>query len=216
MAARRELRERDRDRDRGRNGHDAAWDNERPRERDRDRGTNADDRDGRAKRANGRDRRAGSGDEGKDREDRREREREREKEKEPAWMDTYVPTNSSGGILGGRTADGEMDSIQAWKKSMKEKEEKEKKGSQPSGLPATAEKSSSTGESQLDEIQMFKLIMKREEEKKKAGDAPVDSSLGPTPATPSVSAESTQPPGLSPNGNYTIYLQVIVSNFWGF
>ena len=40
-------------------------------------------------------------------------------------METYVP-DASGGILGGRTADGEMDSIQAWKKGMKEKEEKDK------------------------------------------------------------------------------------------
>ena len=34
-------------------------------------------------------------------------------------METYIPSPSSGGILGGK-GDGEVDSIQAWKKDMPE------------------------------------------------------------------------------------------------
>ncbi|KAH8100640.1 hypothetical protein BXZ70DRAFT_165827 [Cristinia sonorae] len=128
--------------------------------------------DGRAKRAAGRDRRPGGGDDGRDKDDRRER----EKEKEPAWMETYVPSSPGSGILGGQTAEGELDGIQAWKKGLKEKERKEKDTEDipelPSVKPSTAEpvpvaqEPRSSGESQLDEIQMFKLMMKREAEKK--------------------------------------------------
>ncbi|KAI0033440.1 hypothetical protein K488DRAFT_84967 [Vararia minispora EC-137] len=203
IAARRERdRDRDGDRDRARdrpsrNGHDSPWDIERPRDRDR---WNTDERDGRSKRANGRDRRGADDD--KDKDDRRDRDREREKEKEPAWMETYIPTTPSGGILGARP-EGGMDSIQAWKRGMKEKEEKEKaeaeqaseasrpkdEGIRPStdiqaGSPLAAEG--------LDEIQLFKMMMKREQEKA-ASDAPGNSSGALAPETPGPDAGS--PPG---------------------
>lgn len=154
MAARREREQRDR-----------GWDRWEPgNERDRDR---TDDRDGRSKRAGGRDRRPGAED-GKDKEDRRER----EKEKEPAWMETYVPSSPGGGILGGQSAEGELDGIQAWKKGLKEKERKEKELEEPlepsaKKLPEqTTQSSPAAAESGLDEIQLFKLMMKREAEKK--------------------------------------------------
>ncbi|KAH9937603.1 uncharacterized protein B0H18DRAFT_1113418 [Fomitopsis serialis] len=99
--------------------------------------------------------------------------REREKEAEPAWMETYVPTTSGGGILGGQSVDGELDGIQAWKKGMKEKERQEKESEAVAAAKTFDDvKSSPTSaaptqpESQLDEIQLFKLMMKREAEKK--------------------------------------------------
>lgn len=126
------------------------------------------DRDGRYKKASGgRDRKTNGLDDLKDKDDRRDK--EREKEKEPAWMDTYVPSESSPGILGGQAPTGELDGIQAWKKGLKEREHKEKdsinlvapKAAEPPQppLPENAEK--------LDEIQLFKLIMKKEQETKR-------------------------------------------------
>ncbi|KAF5377658.1 hypothetical protein D9615_005256 [Tricholomella constricta] len=133
----------------------------------------AEDRESRAKRPTGRDRKAGPlTDDGKDRDDRRDREREREKE--PAWMDTYIPPPSNGGILGGKTGDGELDGIQAWKKERKEKEMKEQGGLPlTKGTGAGAQESTSIEKPDangkpLDEIQLFRLLMKREEEKKKS------------------------------------------------
>jgi zinc finger CCCH domain-containing protein 13 len=179
IAARRE-RERDRDR----------WDRWEPsHERER-----LDDRDGRTKRT-ARDRRNGPGlDDTKDKEDRKER----EKEKEPAWMETYVPSTPGGGILGGRSADGELDGIQAWKKGLKEKEKKEKEkekeaeqSSESANQPVTSISETTTNESAstavaenpMDEIQLFKLIMKREAAKKDSDsvqESPV-TPIGPAP-----------------------------------
>ncbi|TFK57357.1 hypothetical protein OE88DRAFT_1651036 [Heliocybe sulcata] len=187
LAARRD-RERDRDKDRTR---DTEWDShDRSYDRFRgDRWTPADDKDSRSKRGSGRERR----DEKDDRRDR-EREREREKEKEPAWMETYVPTSSSAGILGSKSTDGELDSIQAWKKEQKEKEQKEKGPEANSSRlqPTPAEDKASAAASappdgHLDEIQLFKLMIKKEEEKRKAGDSPVPGSAsepGPKASTP--------------------------------
>ena len=114
-------------------------------------------------------------DDSKEKEDRKER----EKEKEPAWMGTDVPTTPSGGILGGRSADGELDAFQVWKKGQKEKErkEKEKEAEQTSELtnkPVASTSESVPGEGaaaaptedSMDEIQLFKLMMKREAAKK--------------------------------------------------
>ncbi|THH03828.1 hypothetical protein EW145_g5972 [Phellinidium pouzarii] len=124
-------------------------------------------------------------DDGRDKDDRKERERE----KEPAWMETYVPpSSSSGGILGGKGAEGEVDSIQAWKKDMKEREMKAKGLSieiSDSGVGASQEtitdvKQSKTSapapETQLDEIQLFKLMMKQEEKKRAANGDNVNTS----------------------------------------
>ncbi|KAH9835639.1 uncharacterized protein C8Q71DRAFT_762895 [Rhodofomes roseus] len=137
------------------------WD--RHEERDRERPSE----DARPRRGAARDRRVGAAEDGKDREDRRER----EKEAEPAWMETYVPTTPGGGILGGRGADGELDGIQAWKKGMKEKERQEKESeaaakSSEDVKSATTSATPTQPEGQLDEIQMFKLMMKREADKK--------------------------------------------------
>ncbi|KAH7883742.1 hypothetical protein F5I97DRAFT_2065263 [Phlebopus sp. FC_14] len=173
MAARRErdIRERERDRDLRDRVRDKppAWDGA-----DRsDRRWTGDDRDSRGKRPSGRDRR----DDPKDREDRKDRERE----KEPAWMDTYIPSN------GGQRAVGELDGIQAFKKELREREQKDKFTSavDPS-CQVQAESPLQPLENQLDEIQLFKLMMKREEEKKKS-----ESSLAPHSPHASQSAPST-------------------------
>ncbi|KAG6911836.1 hypothetical protein DXG01_000083 [Tephrocybe rancida] len=121
----------------------------------------AEDRESRVKRTGGRDRKSGIlADEGKD--DRKER--------EPAWMDTYVPSSPSAGILGGKTGDGELDGIQAWKKERKEKELKEKNDASSAtraavGTQETAPKPEANG-NPLDEIQLFRLLMKQEERKR--------------------------------------------------
>ncbi|PFH54632.1 hypothetical protein AMATHDRAFT_44461 [Amanita thiersii Skay4041] len=168
MAARRDRENRDKTRERDRPSHDVGWDVS------GDRRWNADERESRSKRST-RDRKPGQVDDGRERDDRREkerdRERDREKEKEPAWMDTYIPSGPSYGILGGKGADGEQDGIQVWKKEMKEREQKEK------GILISSKVSDTVvggdiekvelPEKQLDEIQLFKLLMKREEERKK-------------------------------------------------
>ncbi|KAI0762895.1 hypothetical protein C8Q74DRAFT_1206773 [Fomes fomentarius] len=157
---------------REREARERGWD--RFEDRDRERPSGGDDRDARTRRGAGRDRRVGGGnDDAKDREDRRDR----DKEAEPAWMETYIPTTPGGGILGGKGADGELDSIQAWKKGMKEKERKEKgeittdtKSSDSNGAPGQTTSSTapaiSNPDSPMDEIQLFKMMMKRETEKK--------------------------------------------------
>ncbi|KAF7339726.1 hypothetical protein MSAN_02188100 [Mycena sanguinolenta] len=138
--------------------------------------TVVEDRDGRSKR-NHRDRRVGAAvEEGKDREDRRDRDREREKE--PAWMDTYIP-ESPGIPVGSKGADGELDGIQAWKKGLKEKEKAAvappKKDEEP---PAASEPVS---EKPMDEIQIFRMLMKREEEKKQVEPSPAETTAFPPP-----------------------------------
>ena len=162
MAARREREGRDRERDRDWNRFE---------DRDRERPSAGDDRDARNRRG-GRDRRLG-GDDVKDRDDRRDRDKDREAE--PAWMETYVPTTSGGGILGGKSSDGELDGIQAWKKGMKEKERKEKGEAGPTDHSKSADTNGNldksaappaNSEMHMDEIQLFKLMMKREAEKK--------------------------------------------------
>lgn len=139
LAARREREDKDKDKDR-----ENRW-------------QTAEDRDSRLKRATGRDRK--NADDGKD------KDRDKDKEKEPAWMETYVP-DASGGILGGRTADGEMDSIQAWKKGMKEKEEKDKAAAVKDLPSGPQQDAAGHAEPQMDEIQLFKMMIKREADKK--------------------------------------------------
>ena len=187
IAARRELRdkehrERDREREKERGSRagerDSNIDLERPRDRERDRWV-SDERDTQSKRTNGRDRRRHSRDEDRDSKDRDERKdpRVRAEEKEPAWMDTYIPSDSGAGILGGKAENGELDGIQAWKLGMKEKERKERESealrsssdiesagsARAPDIPATP-----PTEPPLDEIQLFKLMIKREEEKNSA------------------------------------------------
>ncbi|KAG1716576.1 hypothetical protein ID866_628 [Astraeus odoratus] len=160
MAARRdrELRERDREggtRDRLR----STWENA-----DRsDKRWAADDRDVRGKKTNGRDRR--TADDVKDREERKDR------DKEPAWMDTYIPTNGNG--FGMQRENGELDGIQAFKKELREKEQRNQLLSSNDAEPlsdgaAKPDLPVPNPEGQLDEIQLFRLMMKREEEKRKA------------------------------------------------
>jgi zinc finger CCCH domain-containing protein 13 len=153
MAARRA--DRDRARERPANDRDNGGDN---------RWTTVEDKDTRHKRANNRDRKSA-----------RDESRERDKEKEPAWMETYVPSPSAAGILGGKTIDGEMDSIQAWKKGMKEKEQKEhtdrekvKPAKDPQPGNDTAGVLTSGSNDPVDEIQLFKMLMKKEQEHKPA------------------------------------------------
>ena len=152
-----------------------------------------DDKDSRYKRTTGRERKVNL-DESKD--DRRDREREREKE--PAWMDPYVPTDSSPGILGGQSSSGQLDGIQAWKKGLKERESKDKEASVPvplkssGGVADQADTSAiaANADKPLDEIQLFKLLMKKEQEAKRPDNV---NSLEPTSRTTTSDA-----PGLSP------------------
>ncbi|KAJ7042546.1 hypothetical protein C8F04DRAFT_1229792 [Mycena alexandri] len=149
--------------------------------------TVVEDRDGRSKR-NHRDRRAGgTAEDGKEREDRRDRERE----KEPAWMDTYIP--ESPGILGSKGGEGELDGIQAWKKGLKEKEkekEKEKTASVPP--PQKDEERTAASESKpenpMDEIQIFRMLMKQAESK------PVQQPATDISAPPGIRARAPQGP----------------------
>ncbi|KAF8898562.1 hypothetical protein BD779DRAFT_1484574 [Infundibulicybe gibba] len=172
----REHRDRDRVRERA---QETAWDV-------------ANDRDGRGKRGAARERKAGTGGE-----DVRERDDRRDRDREPAWMDTYIPNSSSAGILGSKGADGELDGIQAWKKGMKEKEERDK------GPPgSTKEEKPHSGEQPLDEIQFFKILMKREEEKKQSdttNTGPLESSTEPPSAATKQSSFNgfTQPSTLA-------------------
>ena len=159
IAARRERVEKDREHMHEKTpheGHDSAHE----RHHDR-RWVTGEEREARPKRTSGRERRPGVSDDHKERDDRKDRDREREKE--PAWMDTYIPSESSTGILGGKVANGELDSIQAWKKGMKAKEQ----GSGATKDIPTTTDGSDVPERQLDEIQLFKMMMKREEEKKR-------------------------------------------------
>ncbi|KAH9968905.1 hypothetical protein BC827DRAFT_1372876 [Russula dissimulans] len=182
LAARRELRdkeyrEREREREKERNSRvgerDSNGDSDRPRDRERERWV-TDDRDSRSKRTNGRDRHGHSRDE--DRDERKDS-RARVEEKEPAWMDTYIPSDPGVGILGGKADNGELDGIQAWKLGMKEKERQERESEllRSSGDTEHRDRAKVT-ETQavpptdppLDEIQLIKLMIKREEEKNKA------------------------------------------------
>ena len=125
------------------------------------------EREPRTKRGAGREKKSALDDGGKERDDRRG---EREKEKEPAWMDTYVPPASATGILSGKAADGELDGIQAWKKNMKEKEQRNANEASDAAAKAKA-----NGEKPLDEIQLFKMLMK-----KAHTDGPTTPTLGTT------------------------------------
>lgn len=124
----------------------------------------AEECDTRNKKANGKDKKAS--DDARDREERKDRERE----KEPAWMDTYIP-GSSGSGFGMPRAGGELDGIQAFKKELREKQQRNQVLSvaKPVSDPqAKADLPTLVTEAHLDEIQLFKLMMKREEEKRKA------------------------------------------------
>lgn len=163
MAARRERETRERERELRDRRDRSAWDGG---DRSDRRWAAGDDRDSRGKRSGGRDRKPGE--DGKDRDDRKDRERE----KEPAWMDTYIPSNGSGGVIGGHRSGGELDGIQAFRKEMQQKD----KSSSPvvpslASSQTQASFSDQAPENQLDEIQLFRLMMKREEEKK--SDSPV-------------------------------------------
>jgi hypothetical protein len=94
---------------------------------------------------------------------------DRQKEREPAWMDTYIPDESTSGILGGQAPNGELDGIQAWKKGLKEKDTTDQEVSTTVVVPpkTSAQPISSTSDNALDEIQIFRLLMKKEEDKKR-------------------------------------------------
>jgi hypothetical protein len=115
------------------------------------------ERDFRSKRSIGRDKRTGGvTEDGKGRDNRKDREREKEKEKEPAWMETYVPTDPSQGILGGKSMDVGVGGMQG--RNEKEQENNEVGTIRPDNI-------SPPEEQELDEIQLFRLMMKREEKK---------------------------------------------------
>ncbi|KAK7058811.1 hypothetical protein VNI00_001435 [Paramarasmius palmivorus] len=189
MAARRE-------RGRDKPPHENAWETNSDR-----RWATADEKDTRAKKGATRDKKSSGLEEAKEREERRV---DREKEKEPAWMDTYIPPSTSGGILGGKSGDGELDGIQAWKKNMKEKEQKAK-------APKSTETSSSSpleiaeppGEP-LDEIQQFKKMMQVAQQQKSTSPSdtgPDTSSSTPADKTPEILAgpQTNQPTTKDPS-----------------
>lgn len=128
----------------------------------------SDDRDSRYKRPGPRDRKGNGAEDIRDKDERKDNRRE---EKEPAWMDTYIPSDSTPGILGGAAAGGELDGIQAWKKGMKEKETKEKEAPilqapPETTVPPVARVETSAERPAMDEIQLFKMLMKQEEKKR--------------------------------------------------
>jgi len=169
IATRRDRFDRDRERTRDKILHEGG--HEPSHDRHQDRRWTAEERDVRSKRSSGRDRRSGGAvEENKEKDDRKDR--EREKEKEPAWMDTYIPSDSSPGILGGKVANGELDGIQAWKKGMKAKEQ----GDKSTSKTKDGSKEVLGLEQQLDEIQLFRLMMKREEKKRTEGKDEADTS----------------------------------------
>jgi len=71
--------------------------------------------------------------------------RDKGKEKEPAWAETSIP----GSIGLPRTADVEMDAVQAW--------EREKEGPK--------QDTAGQAELQMDEIQLFKMLLEHEADK---------------------------------------------------
>jgi hypothetical protein len=86
-------------------------------------------------------------------------------------MDTYVPGDSSPGILGGHGLSGELDGIQAFKKEQKDKELKDKAANlfAPSVAQDLEETSSSVlhagvKQEPLDEIQLFKRMMLKDQQ----------------------------------------------------
>lgn len=86
-------------------------------------------------------------------------------------MGDYAP-ETSGGILGGKGLEGELDELQAWKKSMKERDQRAtgassgRKASGPVTESSEPEPAPANGGGGLDEIQQFKLIMKKAQEGK--------------------------------------------------
>lgn len=157
---------------------------------DRQRWTVVEERDGRNKRSSGRDRRSGVLDDGKEKDDRKDRDRDREREKEPAWMETYTPADSAPGILGGKGGDDELDGIQAFKKDMKAKEQKdvpsstEKSREADADQPSGSSKAENASTAPLDEIQLFRLMMKKEQKQNVPEELLVSTSepiSGPTP-----------------------------------
>ena len=127
-------------------------------------------------------------------------------------METYVPTTPGGGILGGQSADGELDGIQAWKKGLKEKEKKEKEAEQtadaaPKVTSTSAESATShppppAAEGPLDEIQLFKLMMKRDAARKDSDPSPVLTSPGPLSTDRHSPAKLREASAPTPGGNY--------------
>ncbi|KAJ3923027.1 hypothetical protein F5877DRAFT_32456 [Lentinula edodes] len=129
--------------------------------------TVVEERDARSKRNTGRDKRSFPEEARTD-----DRRGDREKEKEPAWMDTYVPSSSTGGILGSKGNEGELDGIQAWKKNLKEKEQKAKTAPVASGVDSSNDSPTMTIiEEPMDEIQRFKKMM--EVAQKQSSDPPM-------------------------------------------
>ncbi|KAG9126483.1 hypothetical protein FRC07_003262 [Ceratobasidium sp. 392] len=122
--------------------------------RERDGWTAAEDRRG-ASGASGRRRGAEDRLDGKSKEDRAPPKNERDKlskeEQEPAWMGDYVPETGGKSILG---SGGAEDSIQAWKRELKEKE----RGAQGGDMDALEEEGLGGLE---DEITHMKLVEER-------------------------------------------------------
>lgn len=123
-------------------------------------------------------RRSGAADDEKGDKDRKDRERQKE---QPAWMETYVPDSTTNAA----TKEGAKD-LQAWKKEMKEKVEKDKAAADSpanvASLPAGSSTRGSGGganteDDGLDEIAKFKLMMKRAQETPAPEPAAVDPAI---------------------------------------
>jgi hypothetical protein len=123
-------------------------------------------------------------------------------------METYIPSDSHGGILGGQSADGELDSIQAWKKGMKEKEkDKQVAVLETKDILDSSASASHQQENQMDEIQLFKMLIKREAEKKEVDKQPSSAtslvdSLSNDSTTPVNHEQHFNPP---PSGEYCLF-----------
>ncbi|KAJ3737046.1 hypothetical protein DFJ43DRAFT_1035818 [Lentinula guzmanii] len=178
-----------RERERGPNGKDKDSNSGNPNDR---RWTVVEERDVRSKRNTARDKKTFP-EEGRA-DDRRG---DREKEKEPAWMDTYVPSSSTGGILGSKGNEGELDGIQAWKKNMRKEQKAKAAPAAPvadSSDPPSA--SADTTDEPMDEIQRFKKMM--EVAQKQSSDSPLI--VGPIVGL----TDTSKPSSPRENGNVVI------------
>jgi len=102
-----------------------------------------------------------------------------EDDREPAWMQAYDPEKDGklAGALGGEPSNGQLDSIQAWKRELRAKENQESASGfladnvladdivKTQSVDSTAHPEGGTQQGPIDEIAMFKLMMQREQTK---------------------------------------------------
>jgi hypothetical protein len=118
-------------------------------------------------------------------------------------MDAYIPADFAAGILGGKGGDDELDGIQAFKKDMKAKEQKDTPPSPQESREVDADRPRKDGvassgalssDKPLDEIQLFRLMMKKEQDQK-VPEVPHAPASEPIPTGPTVHEVENGAPG---------------------